>query len=121
MKHVIASCPLLFMDASGLSSLISPLLVHLLLLIPLTVSHILFPKLHFESPIRCFFHLPLSSILQEFYWCIVMMLMLIVPKMLGQVVYMGLTTTSLLNSEKFPVIVPNSLFSSQAKVSASCF
>lgn len=26
---------------------------------------------------------------------------------------MGLTTTSLLNAEKFPVIVPNSLFSSQ--------
>jgi hypothetical protein len=31
----------------------------------------------------------------------------------GQVVDMGLTTTSLLNAEKFPVIVPNSLFSSQ--------
>ncbi|KAF8017079.1 hypothetical protein BT93_H2329 [Corymbia citriodora subsp. variegata] len=31
----------------------------------------------------------------------------------GQVVEMGLTTTSLLNAEKFPVIVPNSLFSSQ--------
>lgn len=26
---------------------------------------------------------------------------------------MGLTTTSLLSAEKFPVIVPNSLFSSQ--------
>ena len=37
----------------------------------------------------------------------------------GQVVEMGLTTTSLLNAEKFPVIVPNSLFSSQ--VSASSF
>ncbi|CAN0865320.1 Mechanosensitive ion channel protein 1, mitochondrial [Linum grandiflorum] len=32
----------------------------------------------------------------------------------GQVVEMGLTTTRLLNSEKFPVIVPNSLFSSQS-------
>lgn len=31
----------------------------------------------------------------------------------GQVVEMGLTTTSLLSAEKFPVIVPNSLFSSQ--------
>ncbi|MCD7472263.1 U2 snRNP complex subunit msl1 [Datura stramonium] len=31
----------------------------------------------------------------------------------GQVVEMGLTTTSLLTVEKFPVIVPNSLFSSQ--------
>lgn len=31
---------------------------------------------------------------------------------------MGLTTTSLLNAEKFPVIVPNSLFSSQ--VSNTC-
>lgn len=31
----------------------------------------------------------------------------------GQVMEMGLTTTSLLNPEKFPVIVPNSLFSSQ--------
>lgn len=31
----------------------------------------------------------------------------------GQVVEMGLTTTCLLNAEKFPVIVPNSLFSSQ--------
>lgn len=31
----------------------------------------------------------------------------------GQVVEMGLTTTSLLTAEKFPVIVPNSLFSSQ--------
>jgi len=31
----------------------------------------------------------------------------------GQVVEMGLTTTSLLNAEKFPVIVPNSMFSSQ--------
>lgn len=29
---------------------------------------------------------------------------------------MGLTTTSLLNAEKFPVIVPNSLFSSQVGV-----
>lgn len=29
---------------------------------------------------------------------------------------MGLTTTSLLNAEKFPVIVPNSLFSSQVCV-----
>ena len=31
----------------------------------------------------------------------------------GQVVEMGLTTTSLLNVEQFPVLVPNSLFSSQ--------
>ncbi|XVF73139.1 hypothetical protein PTKIN_Ptkin12aG0177700 [Pterospermum kingtungense] len=31
----------------------------------------------------------------------------------GQVVEMGLTNTTLLNSEKFPVLVPNSLFSSQ--------
>lgn len=31
----------------------------------------------------------------------------------GQVVEMGFTTTSLLSSEKFPVIVPNSFFSSQ--------
>lgn len=37
----------------------------------------------------------------------------------GQVVDMGLTTTSLLNSEKFPVIVPNSLFSSQVIVNKS--
>ncbi|KAL0397932.1 UNVERIFIED_CONTAM: Mechanosensitive ion channel protein 1, mitochondrial [Sesamum calycinum] len=33
----------------------------------------------------------------------------------GQVVEMGLTTTSLLTAEKFPVVVPNSLFSSQNK------
>ena len=31
----------------------------------------------------------------------------------GQVVEMGLMTTSLLSAEKFPIIVPNSLFSSQ--------
>lgn len=31
----------------------------------------------------------------------------------GQVVEMGLTTTTLLNAEKFPVFVPNSMFSSQ--------
>ncbi|KAL8138534.1 hypothetical protein V2J09_004535 [Rumex salicifolius] len=37
----------------------------------------------------------------------------------GQVVDMGLTTTSLLNSERFPVIVPNSLFSSQVIVNKS--
>lgn len=37
----------------------------------------------------------------------------------GQVVEMGLITTSLLNAEKFPVIVPNSLFSSQ--VCSICF
>lgn len=37
----------------------------------------------------------------------------------GQVVEMGLTTTSLLNPEKFPVIVPNSLFSSQAIINKS--
>ncbi|XP_027334252.1 mechanosensitive ion channel protein 1, mitochondrial isoform X2 [Abrus precatorius] len=33
----------------------------------------------------------------------------------GQVVEMGLTTTSLLSSEKFPVIVPNTFFSSQTE------
>lgn len=38
----------------------------------------------------------------------------------GQVVEMGLTTTSLLNAEKFPVIVPNSLFSSQVGASLLC-
>ncbi|XP_009802287.1 mechanosensitive ion channel protein 1, mitochondrial-like [Nicotiana sylvestris] len=37
----------------------------------------------------------------------------------GQVVEMGLTTTSLLTAEKFPVIVPNSLFSSQVIVNKS--
>ncbi|EOA22080.1 hypothetical protein CARUB_v10002623mg [Capsella rubella] len=37
----------------------------------------------------------------------------------GQVVGMGLTTTSLLNAEKFPVLVPNSLFSSQVIVNKS--
>ncbi|CAL9051715.1 unnamed protein product [Musa banksii] len=37
----------------------------------------------------------------------------------GQVMEMGLTTTSLINSEKFPVIVPNSLFSSQVIVNKS--
>lgn len=37
----------------------------------------------------------------------------------GQVVEMGLTTTSLLNAERFPVIVPNSLFSSQVIVNKS--
>ncbi|VVB06789.1 unnamed protein product [Arabis nemorensis] len=37
----------------------------------------------------------------------------------GQVVEMGLTTTSLLNAEKFPVSVPNSLFSSQMIVNKS--
>ncbi|PKA60425.1 Mechanosensitive ion channel protein 1, mitochondrial [Apostasia shenzhenica] len=37
----------------------------------------------------------------------------------GQVVEVGLTTTSLVNSEKFPVIVPNSLFSSQVIVNKS--
>ncbi|KAK4364224.1 hypothetical protein RND71_015582 [Anisodus tanguticus] len=37
----------------------------------------------------------------------------------GQVVEMGLTTTSLLTVEKFPVIVPNSLFSSQVIVNKS--
>lgn len=37
----------------------------------------------------------------------------------GQVVDMGLTSTSLLNAEKFPVIVPNSLFSSQVIVNKS--
>ncbi|XP_073025665.1 mechanosensitive ion channel protein 1, mitochondrial-like [Primulina eburnea] len=37
----------------------------------------------------------------------------------GQVVDMGLTTTSLLTAEKFPVIVPNSLFSSQVIVNKS--
>lgn len=37
----------------------------------------------------------------------------------GQVIEMGLTTTSLLSAEKFPVVVPNSLFSSQAIVNKS--
>ncbi|KAG0454011.1 hypothetical protein HPP92_025315 [Vanilla planifolia] len=37
----------------------------------------------------------------------------------GQVVEMGLTTTSLINPEKFPIIVPNSLFSSQVIVNKS--
>ncbi|GAA0148635.1 ion channel [Lithospermum erythrorhizon] len=37
----------------------------------------------------------------------------------GQVVEMGLTNTSLLTAEKFPVIVPNSLFSSQVIVNKS--
>ncbi|GAB4844518.1 U2 snRNP complex subunit msl1 [Ancistrocladus abbreviatus] len=37
----------------------------------------------------------------------------------GQVVEMGLTTTSLLNAERFPVIVPNSMFSSQVIVNKS--
>ncbi|KAF6162189.1 hypothetical protein GIB67_008318 [Kingdonia uniflora] len=37
----------------------------------------------------------------------------------GQVIEMGLTTTSLLNAEKFPVVVPNSLFSSQVIVNKS--
>ncbi|XP_072958295.1 mechanosensitive ion channel protein 1, mitochondrial-like [Typha angustifolia] len=37
----------------------------------------------------------------------------------GQVVEIGLTTTSLINPEKFPVIVPNSLFSSQVIVNKS--
>ncbi|XP_056693584.1 mechanosensitive ion channel protein 1, mitochondrial isoform X2 [Spinacia oleracea] len=37
----------------------------------------------------------------------------------GQVTEMGLTTTSLLNAEKFPVIVPNSMFSSQVIVNKS--
>ncbi|XP_068648842.1 mechanosensitive ion channel protein 1, mitochondrial-like [Aristolochia californica] len=37
----------------------------------------------------------------------------------GQVIEMGLTTTSLLSSEKFPITVPNSLFSSQAIVNKS--
>ncbi|XP_028770437.1 mechanosensitive ion channel protein 1, mitochondrial-like [Neltuma alba] len=37
----------------------------------------------------------------------------------GEVVEMGLTTTSLLNADKFPVVVPNSLFSSQVIVNMS--
>lgn len=37
----------------------------------------------------------------------------------GQVTEMGLTTTSLLSAEKFPIIVPNSLFSSQVIVNKS--
>ncbi|KAL3536780.1 hypothetical protein ACH5RR_000146 [Cinchona calisaya] len=37
----------------------------------------------------------------------------------GQVMEMGLTTTSLLTAEKYPVIVPNSLFSSQVIVNKS--
>ena len=39
----------------------------------------------------------------------------------GQVVEMGLTTTSLLNAEKFPVIVPNSMFSSQVHMLSTIF
>ncbi|XVF33279.1 hypothetical protein REPUB_Repub17cG0155200 [Reevesia pubescens] len=38
----------------------------------------------------------------------------------GQVVAMGLTSTTLLNAEKFPVLVPNSLFFSQVIVNMSC-
>ncbi|KAE8681973.1 Mechanosensitive ion channel protein 1 [Hibiscus syriacus] len=37
----------------------------------------------------------------------------------GQVMEMGLTNTTLLNSEKFPVLVPNSLFSSLVIVNKS--
>ncbi|VFR03688.1 unnamed protein product [Cuscuta campestris] len=37
----------------------------------------------------------------------------------GQVIEMGLTATSLLTAEKFPVIVPNSLFTSQVIVNKS--
>ncbi|KGN56499.1 mechanosensitive ion channel protein 1, mitochondrial isoform X1 [Cucumis sativus] len=37
----------------------------------------------------------------------------------GQVVEMGLMTTSLLSAEKFPVVVPNSLFSSQVIINKS--
>ncbi|TYI50752.1 hypothetical protein E1A91_D12G124500v1 [Gossypium mustelinum] len=37
----------------------------------------------------------------------------------GQVVEMGLTSTTVLNSERFPVLVPNSLFSSQVIVNKS--
>lgn len=37
----------------------------------------------------------------------------------GQVTEMGLTTTTLLNTEKFPVLVPNSMFSSQVIVNKS--
>ncbi|KAK4268823.1 hypothetical protein QN277_022057 [Acacia crassicarpa] len=37
----------------------------------------------------------------------------------GEVVEMGLTTTSLLNSEKYPVVVPNSLFPGQVIVNKS--
>lgn len=37
----------------------------------------------------------------------------------GQIVEMGLTTTSLLSAEKFPIIVPNSLFSNQVIVNKS--
>lgn len=37
----------------------------------------------------------------------------------GQVVEMGLMTTSLLSAEKFPIVVPNSLFSSQVIINKS--
>ncbi|KAG8475119.1 hypothetical protein CXB51_031999 [Gossypium anomalum] len=37
----------------------------------------------------------------------------------GQVVEMGLTSTTVLNSERFPVLLPNSLFSSQVIVNKS--
>ena len=36
----------------------------------------------------------------------------------GQVVEMGLHTTKLLNSDKFPIVVPNSFFSNQVVVSS---
>ena len=36
----------------------------------------------------------------------------------GQVVEMGLHTTQLLNSDKFPIVVPNSFFSNQVVVSS---
>lgn len=37
----------------------------------------------------------------------------------GQVIEMGLMTTSLLSAEKFPIVVPNSLFSSQVIINKS--
>ncbi|KAJ0034217.1 hypothetical protein Pint_25622 [Pistacia integerrima] len=46
------------------------------------------------------------------------------PSMLGvellKIAEMGLTTTKLLNAEKFPVLLPNSTFSSQLIVNKSC-
>lgn len=37
----------------------------------------------------------------------------------GQVVEMGLHTTQLLNSDKFPIVVPNSFFSNQVLASGT--
>lgn len=39
----------------------------------------------------------------------------------GKVVEMGLTTTTLLTTENFPALVPNSLFSSQVSLDLFTF